>query len=54
MIARLSSLLVLVVAFVSSTMAVEMTDNQVAFYLRGVEEKDLIHEVKSMLELLAF
>lgn len=51
MIARLSSLFVTIAALCASAMAVDMTDNQVAFYLRGTEEKDLLEEVNEFLLL---
>jgi len=45
MIARLSFLLVTIAALCASAMAVEMTDNQVAFYLRGADERQFLDEV---------
>ena len=43
---RLSFLVTIVAAALcASTMTVEMTDNQVAFYLRGAEERGLLEEV---------
>lgn len=44
MIARLSFLLATIAALCSYGMAVEMTDNQVSFYLRGADEQELLQE----------
>lgn len=46
---RLSFLVTIVAAALcASTAAVEMTDNQVAFYLRGTEESGLLEEVGAL------
>lgn len=54
MIARLFFLLVTIAALCASAMAVDMTDNQVAFYLRGAEEKELLEEVNEYLQCRCF
>lgn len=42
MLARL--FVIIIAAVCASAMAVEMPDNQVAFYLRGADEKELLNE----------
>ena len=46
MIARLSSFALLIAVLCASAMAVE-PDNQVAFYLRGTDERELLREVST-------